>query len=150
MNRVKQGGVALFSTLVLLVVVTLVAVMLIRNTGFETKISGVYADRAVSEGEVLGAIDQIINVARNGGDNPFVDDEDDYPQNENAAEFSAVANTVNFVVEAPGACQRSEDANSQNLNLVCRMLTIDSSQSYSRSNAGQNEVATGVVHPLTP
>lgn len=145
----KQRGIALFTTLILLVIVTLASVLLIRNAGFETKISGAYADRAVSEGEIAGAIEELVDTARNGGNNPFVDDEANYPQAATAEDFPDVANEIGFVVETPGSCQRSEDANSQNLNLVCRLLIMDSSVSYSRSDAGQNDVATGLVHPLT-
>lgn len=144
-----QRGIALFTTLILLVVVTLTSVLLIRNAGFETKISGAYADRIVSEGEVAGAVDELIDSARNGVVNPFVDDELNYPQSATATEFPDVVNEIDFVIETPGSCQRSEKANSQNLNLVCRLLEMDSALSYSRSNAGQNDVATGLVHPLT-
>lgn len=150
MNLAKQQGIALFTTLILLVVVTLASIMLIRNAGFETKISGAHADRIVSEGEVVGAVDELIDIARNGGNNPFVDLEAEYPKAAAAPNFPDVTNQIGFIVESPGSCQRSENANSQNLNLVCRMLIMDSSQSYSRSNAGQNDVATGIVHPLTP
>ena len=150
MSLVKQRGIALFTTLILLVVVTLTSVLLIRNAGFESKISGAYADRVESEGEVTGAIDELINTAQIGGNNPFVDSELNYPKNATTTAFPDVANEIELIVEVPGSCRRSEKANSENLNLVCRLLTVDSSLSYSRSNAGQNDVATGIVHPLTP
>lgn len=149
MNDSRQHGIALFTTLILLVVITLTSVVLVRNTSFETKISGAYADRLMSEGEVSGAIDEIIDTARGGGANPFLDDEGNYPQSNIADDFPDVANQIEFVVEAPGACQRDERANSQNLNLVCRRFTMDSSLSFSRSGAGQNDVATGIIHPMT-
>ncbi|GGA70966.1 hypothetical protein GCM10011369_10830 [Neiella marina] len=149
MNVAHQSGLALFTTLILLVIITLTSVMLIRNTSFETKISGAYADRLVSEGEVSGAIDAIVDAARGGGASPFLDDDGSYPLSRTAADFPDVANDIELIVEVPGACQRGENANSQNLNLVCRRFEIDSSLSYSRSGAGQNDVATGIIHPMT-
>ena len=145
-----QKGVALFATLILLVVVTLASVMLIRNASFETKISGAYADKIVSDGEVTGAVEEIIHAARNGGANPFVEAEINYPKTDVvASQFPDVDNEITFVVESPGACPREENATSHNAGLVCRLLTVDSSLSYSRSGAGQNDVVTGIAHSLT-
>ncbi len=149
MTSHKQHGIALFTTLILLVVISLASVLLVRNMGFDNKITGAFADRVVSEGEVSGAVDELINTARAGGNNPFVDDESNYPQQVSSAEFSDVANEIELIVESQGACLRSSQANSQNLSLVCRRFIMNSSLDYSRSGAGQNEVATGVVHPLT-
>lgn len=149
MNRQHQKGIALFTTMILLVIVTLASVVLMRNAGFENKVSGAYAQQAIANGATNGAADEIIATARRGGTNPFIDDEVSYPKSESAGQFPSVSNQVDFVVETPGACQRSEDANSQNLDLVCRLLIMDSSLSYSRSNSGQAELATGIAHPLT-
>lgn len=148
MNQRKQRGIALFTTLVLLVIVTLASVVLIRNAGFENKMSGAYADYAVATGEVNGAIEEIIDTAQNGGANPFINPVGDYPLDETSTSFPDVDNSLNLIAVTPGDCFRSEEASSQNIGLSCRQMTADSTIDYSRSGSGQSNLVTGIVHPV--
>lgn len=153
-----QRGLALFTTMVLLVITTLASVVLVRNASFETKVSGAYAEQATALGEVNGAVDQIIFQARGSGENPFLLDASnfldsdgepiDYLFKPKVTGYSSVQHIINFRSESQGSCGRSFNANSQNLNLSCRFMALDSTLTYSRSSAGETSLETGIAHPL--
>jgi len=150
MARSNQHGIALFTTMVLLIIVTLTSVVLMRNAGFENKMAGAYADKWVAVGEINGAVDEVLDDARTGGDNPFVEDETDYPITNGLAasnHFSSVDNTVELVTTTVG-CGRREEGDSQNVGLNCRWLTMSSNINFSRSGSGESVMATGITHPV--
>lgn len=151
----QQNGIALFTTLILLLIVSLASVVLLRNAAFENKITGAFASKPVAMGEVNGSAEKVLDTARKQGNNPFIKDEAEYLKKKAGVAiglkvksdlFGDVKNTIWLQTTTINSGRKTE-ADSQ-IGLSYRMLSMHSDISYSRAASGQSGIVIGVRHPV--
>ncbi|WP_298442536.1 pilus assembly protein PilX [uncultured Ferrimonas sp.] len=141
----NQAGVALVTSILLLLILTLVAVSLATRSRATTQMAtaSVAREEAVqlANGEQEGFIEQE-RLSR--GDSQFITTPDGAapadPANPNAN-----PNLVTFIVES--SCRRSRNATASGV-LACRQSELESTIVFGRNNRGSLSVVAGVEQPV--
>jgi type IV pilus assembly protein PilX len=137
----RQRGVALFFSLIVLIIMTVIGVALAVNSGQSLRMSGAGSERIEAQTLASGALDEVVAVNK-GAVLASMTEAQTVTNSSLGGSQKLVPMPKDGTVQNV-TCQRSSNASGAGL-IACRRLEVSSTVSFGRDNLGRLTVVAGI------